>query len=100
MKKVLRSPSHYQGHFWKKRLRTKMTFFEFCTKGKRTGTIDPRAETTKYFFPDYVTEIIVEQTNRCARQKNSRNWMPVTAHDIKACLGVLIMMGFNPLLDM
>lgn len=52
------------------------------------------------FFPDYVIEIIVEQTNRYAHQKNSRNWSPVTSQDIKAYLGVLIMMGLNPLPDM
>ncbi|XP_059062765.1 piggyBac transposable element-derived protein 4-like [Achroia grisella] len=51
-------------------------------------------------FPDELMVIIVEQTNRYARQKNSTNWKPVTLQDIKAYLGVLILMGLNPLPDM
>ncbi|KAF9407284.1 hypothetical protein HW555_012641 [Spodoptera exigua] len=51
-------------------------------------------------FPDELMVIIVEQTNRYARQKSSTNWKPVTLQDIKAYLGVLILMGLNPLPDM
>uniref|UniRef100_A0A2H1W609 SFRICE_037012 n=1 Tax=Spodoptera frugiperda TaxID=7108 RepID=A0A2H1W609_SPOFR len=51
-------------------------------------------------FPDELIVIIVEQTNRYAHQKNSKNWKPVTQQDIKAYLGVLILMGLNPLPDM
>ncbi|CAK1591942.1 unnamed protein product [Parnassius mnemosyne] len=52
------------------------------------------------FFPDYLIQVIVEQTNRYARYKNSKNWVQVNEDDIKAYLGILILMGLNPLPDM
>lgn len=44
--------------------------------------------------------MIVEQTNRYALYKKSKNWVPVNEDDIRAYLGILIMMGLNPLPDM
>lgn len=52
------------------------------------------------FFPDKLILILVEQTNRYALQNNSLNWIPVTEQDIRAYLGILILMGLNPLPDM
>lgn len=52
------------------------------------------------FFPDSVVEIIVAQTNRYALQKNCHSWSDTSTEEIKAYLGVLIMMGLNPLPDM
>lgn len=52
------------------------------------------------FFPDYLIQLIVEQTNRYARYKNSKNWIEVNENDIRAYLGILILMGLNPLPDM
>lgn len=51
------------------------------------------------FVTDYIIEIIVQQTNTYARQKNSKNWSPVSSAEMKAYLGVLILMGLNPLPD-
>lgn len=52
------------------------------------------------FFPEYLVQVIVEQTNKYAAQKNSQNYTPVSAEEMKAYLGILIMMGLNPLPDM
>ncbi|CAG5024407.1 unnamed protein product [Parnassius apollo] len=52
------------------------------------------------FFSDYLIQVIAEQTNRYAYYKQSKNWVQVNEHDIKAYLGILILMGLNPLPDM
>ncbi|GBP39408.1 PiggyBac transposable element-derived protein 2 [Eumeta japonica] len=51
------------------------------------------------FFPVYIVNNIVEQTNLYAHQNNCKNWTDVTSSEIRAYLGVLIMMGLNPLPD-
>ncbi|XP_022834925.1 piggyBac transposable element-derived protein 4-like [Spodoptera litura] len=50
-------------------------------------------------FPDDLINIIVTETNRYAIQENSKNYMPTTQREIKAFLGVIIMMGLHPLPD-
>lgn len=71
----------------------------FKPKGNDTHKTSPLSIFER-FFPDELILVIVEQTNRYACQKNSNNWKPVTEQDIKAYLGILIMMGLNPLPDM
>ncbi|CAG4953735.1 unnamed protein product [Parnassius apollo] len=52
------------------------------------------------FFPEYLVQVLVEQTNRYAVQNKSNNFTPVLSEEMKAYLGILIMMGLNPLPDM
>ncbi|XP_045769768.1 piggyBac transposable element-derived protein 4-like [Maniola jurtina] len=52
------------------------------------------------FFPEYLVQVIVEQSNIYAAQKKSNNFTPISAEELKAYFGILIMMGLNPLPDM
>lgn len=52
------------------------------------------------FFPEYLVQHLVEQTNRYAIQQKSNNYTPVSSEEMRAYLGILIMMGLNPLPDM
>ncbi|CAK1590989.1 unnamed protein product [Parnassius mnemosyne] len=52
------------------------------------------------FFPEYLVQVLVEQTNRYAVQNKSNNFTPVLSEEMKAYLGILIMIGLNPLPDM
>ncbi|XP_045452948.1 piggyBac transposable element-derived protein 4-like [Melitaea cinxia] len=49
------------------------------------------------FFNEDVIELIITQTNIYAEQNRSRNWTPVNSVEIKAFIGMIIMMGINPL---
>ncbi|XP_022819113.1 uncharacterized protein LOC111351421 [Spodoptera litura] len=46
---------------------------------------------------DAVINQIVEQTNLYAAQKNNKNWEPVTCVDIRAFIGIIIIMGIHVL---
>ncbi|CAH2100875.1 unnamed protein product [Euphydryas editha] len=49
------------------------------------------------FFNEDVIELILTQTNIYAEQNRSRNWTAVNSAEIKAFIGMIIMMGINPL---
>ncbi|KAJ0169159.1 hypothetical protein K1T71_014926 [Dendrolimus kikuchii] len=55
-----------------------------------------------FTLPRHLADVdhLVEQTNRYANQRNSNHYTPVSAEDITAYLGILIVMGLNPLPDM
>ncbi|CAK1592522.1 unnamed protein product [Parnassius mnemosyne] len=85
---------------WKiKDLTHDVPIFEKRFKANTSHKTQPLA-VFKRFFPDKLILIITEQTNRNACQKNCTNWKPVTEQDIRAYLGILIMMGLNPLPDL
>lgn len=52
------------------------------------------------FFPTTLIDKIVRETNAYAALKGSKNWTDITSAELKAYLGVLLMMGLNPLPDM
>lgn len=47
------------------------------------------------FFSEDVYNLIVTQTNLYAQQKGIRNWTPVDIKEIRAFLGILIIMGYH-----
>lgn len=49
------------------------------------------------FFDNDMFELIVEQTNLYAKQKESKNWTPTSTDEIKAFVGMLIVMGIHVL---
>lgn len=49
------------------------------------------------FFSDKVYELIVLQTNLYAEQRNIATWTPLTQQELKAFLGILIIMGYHVL---
>ena len=55
----------------------------------------------KMFFNDEILNVIVRETNRYARQKLAGQaldkWQDVTLVEIKAFIGVCVVMGVNPL---
>ena len=55
----------------------------------------------KLFFNDEILNVIVRETNRYARQKlvgeALDKWQDVTLDEVKAFLGVSVVMGLNPL---
>lgn len=54
----------------------------------------------KYFetiFDHQILSNIVTETNRYAQQNNSKNWSDVTADEMKAFIGCLIVMGIHQL---
>ena len=55
----------------------------------------------KLFFNDEILHVIVQETNRYARQKlvgeALDKWQDVTLDEVKAFLGVSVVMGLNPL---
>lgn len=50
-----------------------------------------------YFFDTDVIDLLVEQTNIYAEQNRSHNWSPVDIPEMKAFLGMIILMGLHPL---
>lgn len=48
-------------------------------------------------FDDQVVSILVTETNRYAKQNNSKNWSDVTLQEMKAFIGCLIVMGIHQL---
>lgn len=48
------------------------------------------------FFDENVITHIIAQTNLYAEQKRSRGWSPVDSREIKAFLGIIILMGLKP----
>lgn len=51
----------------------------------------------KKIFDEAVISKIVEQTNIYAKQKKSKNWTDLTANELKAFIGCLIIMGIHKL---
>jgi hypothetical protein len=49
------------------------------------------------FFPDELIDLLVKETNeyaeRCILQKPDKLWKPVTSREIKACLGIHVIMS-------
>ncbi|CAH2091443.1 unnamed protein product [Euphydryas editha] len=71
---------------------------KFCPKMSYSHKSQPFDYFTN-LFPDSIIDLIVQETNRYATQKNSKNFQPTTAAEIKAFFGVMIMMGLHPLPD-
>lgn len=51
------------------------------------------------FFPRDLVELLVEQTNIYAAQRQALHWIPTFEAEMRAYLGILIMMGLHPLPD-
>lgn len=51
----------------------------------------------RFFFTDEVLSLIAEQTNLYATQNKQKNWVDVTNEEIRAFLGMLVLMGVHPL---
>lgn len=49
------------------------------------------------FFDHIVIDLIVQQTNIYAEQKRSHGWSSVDVPEIKAFLGIIVLMGLHPL---
>lgn len=47
------------------------------------------------FFCDKVFDLIVMQTNLYAEQTKPNGWVPVTRSEIRAFLGILIIIGYH-----
>ena len=45
------------------------------------------------FIDEELITVIVDETNRFARQWHATSWKPVTGNDIKVFLGILILQG-------
>lgn len=61
-----------------------------------------KSQPIEYFsnlFPDEIINTIATESNRYATQKSSKNFQPTSSAEIKAFLGVMIMMGLHPLPD-
>lgn len=54
------------------------------------------SESFSLYFNDDVLEMIVLETNRYARQEARRGWHDLTKGELKAYLGILILMSVNP----
>lgn len=71
------------------------------TFDKSAGVVEDIGQSEKDFFEsifdDQVLLIIVAETNRYAKQNNSKNWVDVTADEMKAFVGCLIVMGIHQL---
>ncbi|KAL0879666.1 hypothetical protein ABMA27_003381 [Loxostege sticticalis] len=59
----------------------------------------PPIEFFDHFFPHDLVDLMVEQTNIYAAQKQTLHWNPTFVAEMRACLGILIMMGLHPLPD-
>lgn len=71
---------------------------KFCPK----ITYSHKSQPIDFFtniFPDELINTILTETNRYAIQQNSKNFQTTTPQEIKAFLGVMIMMGLHPLPD-
>lgn len=71
---------------------------KFCPKISYSHKSQPIDYFTN-FFSKKIIDLIVTETNRYATQKSSKNFQPTTSTEIKAFLGVMIMMGLHPLPD-
>lgn len=56
-------------------------------------------EIFQIFFPESLIKSIAIETNLYASQKNSNNWSDISLEEVKAFLGIMIMMGLSPLPD-
>ncbi|CAB3242136.1 unnamed protein product [Arctia plantaginis] len=75
---------------------------QFISKFSPKMLYSHKSQPLDYFsnlFPDEIINMIVTETNRYASQKDCRNFQPTTSAEIKAFLGVMIMMGLHPLPD-
>ncbi|KAL3171799.1 hypothetical protein MRX96_001441 [Rhipicephalus microplus] len=54
------------------------------------------SESFSLYFNDDVLEMIVLETNRYARQEARKGWHDLTKGELKAYLGILILMSVNP----
>lgn len=52
-----------------------------------------------YFFDDCTYQLIVDETNRYARQNNLRHWSDTSVDEIKAVFGIMIAAGLHKLPD-
>lgn len=59
--------------------------------------INDEYESFNKFFDDQMFELIVEQTNLYAMQKQSKNWTSTSIEEIKAFIGIIILMGIHVL---
>ncbi|XP_065290955.1 piggyBac transposable element-derived protein 4-like [Dermacentor albipictus] len=53
-------------------------------------------EAFSLYFDDEVMQLLVEETNRFAEQKNRRKWKTITLDELRAFFGILILMSVNP----
>lgn len=75
---------------------------EFSNKLKSRKKYTNRSVPIDYFesiFPSEIYKIIAENTNAYATFMFSLNWTPTNESEIKAYLGIIIMMGLHPLSD-
>ncbi|KAF9406028.1 hypothetical protein HW555_013446, partial [Spodoptera exigua] len=59
----------------------------------------PPIEFFDNYFPHDLVELLVEQTNIYAAQRKTLHWSPTFVAEMRAYLGVLILMGLHPLPD-
>ncbi|XP_072943137.1 uncharacterized protein [Epargyreus clarus] len=89
----------YQDWKMKKRIHSIPQFTsKFCPKISYSHKSQP-IDVFSNLFPDLLIDNIVMETNRYPTQKCSKNFQPTTSGEIKAFLGVMIMMGLHPLPD-
>lgn len=67
-----------------------------CPPGSPPGNIRP-IDYFSQFFDNDIIELIVTQSNIYGAQQQSRNWEPVSVEEIKAFLGITVLMGLKPL---
>ncbi|KAJ8728906.1 hypothetical protein PYW07_006602 [Mythimna separata] len=75
----------------------------FTRKLKSKKTYNNRSLPIHYFldmFPSEIFDIIVANTNSYASFMQSLNWTPTNATEIRAYLGMIIMMGLHPLSEL
>lgn len=75
----------------------------FTRKLKSKKSYNNRSLPIHYFFdmfPSEIIDIIVANTNSYASFMHSLNWTPTNATEIKAYLGMIIMMGLHPLSEL
>ncbi|CAG5053316.1 unnamed protein product [Parnassius apollo] len=87
---------------WKKVIWSQQPNVDDFDRVRLQGTqfLSSQTRPTTYFtrfFDDDIFTHIVTQTNLYAEQNQSRNWTPVCCDEIKAFIGIIILMGLHPL---
>ena len=59
----------------------------------------PPTEFFDSYFPHDLVELLVDQTNIYAAQRQTLHWSPTFVAEMRAYLGVLILMGLHPPAD-
>ena len=85
--------------FWLDEL-TDVQNSEFCEEEGPTHNLPPNSTALDYFkllLPMALIQLLVHQTNLYAEQCHAEGWDPVTLDEMRAYIGILIIMGVNQL---